>query len=402
MGEAGQDSNIRVLLVDDEDQFRTTLAKRLVKRGFTLLEASNGRDGLALLVENPIDVVVLDVKMPVMGGHETLRQIREKHPKVETILLTGHASAEDGVEGIKCGAFDYLSKPIELEHLASKIGQAFDKIKREEEKQKEIDFRARMEQQMIITERLASLGTMAAGIAHEINNPLSIIGESVGYMKALLKKDEAANVPFREGFELALGKIEKSVERSKKITHQLLGFVRKDDSVMAEINVKELVDEVVQLVEQEAALNEVAIMKDWKPGPVILWTDPSQLRQVLINLATNGLQASNRGTKLRIAVEKSGNDVVISVQDWGKGIPKENLNRIFEPFFTTKPPGQGTGLGLSISRSIVEKLCGKIEVESQLGKGSTFRITLPVIHKSLGQDFPACGRQEESIPRTIG
>ena len=123
---------IRLLLVDDEEHFRNLLAKRLGKRGITVLQASDGRICLDLLAGNPMDVVVMDVKMPGMDGIETLRAVKEKHPQTEIILLTGQANTDDGVKGIKAGAFDYLGKPIEFEHLLAKIGQAYQKMQQEE------------------------------------------------------------------------------------------------------------------------------------------------------------------------------------------------------------------------------------------------------------------------------
>ena len=214
--------NIRLLLVDDEDYFRETLSKRLVKRGLFSAQAASGNDCLSILEKKAMDVVVLDVKMPGMNGIEVLKHIKDHHPKTEVILLTGNATTSDGVEGIKSGAFDYLTKPIELEHLTNKIFQAYEKILSAEAEQKEVEYRKKIEQQMIVTERLASLGTLAAGVAHEINNPLAIIRESTGWMKQLLTKDELKDMPSRSDLEKALDKVEKSVERASRITHQLL------------------------------------------------------------------------------------------------------------------------------------------------------------------------------------
>ncbi|MBW1702415.1 MAG: response regulator [Deltaproteobacteria bacterium] len=368
---------IRLLLVDDEEEFRGTIAKRLTLRGISPEQAASGEECLSVLEKMPMDVVVLDVKMPGMSGIEALHHIKEKYPKTEVILLTGHATTLDGVEGIKAGAFDYLSKPIELDHLIGKIKHAYDKIRREEEKLKEAEFREKMEQQMIATERLASLGTLAAGVAHEINNPLAIIKESAGWMKLILKKDECAEIPRKQDFDMALNKIEKGVERAKRITLQLLGFARKDDSVLAELNLKELADEAIRLVTREAANKDIEIVQEMDiPGNTI-WSDPYQLRQVLINLLTNAIHATGSGGNITIKLEVIGEEVALSVQDTGQGIPKENLERIFEPFFSTKSPGEGTGLGLFVTRGIVEKLGGKIEVESRLGHGTSFCIKLP-------------------------
>ena len=133
--------SIRLLLVDDENDFRQTVAKRLVKRGMDTKQAASGEECLEILKDDPVDVVVLDVKMAGMDGIETLHRIKKNHPEIEVIMLTGHATTQDGVDGLKTGAFDYLSKPIEPEHLLGKIRQAHEKLVREKEKLKEADFR---------------------------------------------------------------------------------------------------------------------------------------------------------------------------------------------------------------------------------------------------------------------
>ncbi|MBL7175428.1 MAG: response regulator [Desulfobacteraceae bacterium] len=367
----------RILLVDDEDEFRQTIAKRMEKRGIVPVQARNGEECLAILEKKSMDVVVLDVKMPGMNGIEVLDHIKERHPRTEVILLTGHATTQDGVNGIKSGAFDYLSKPIALEHLLRKINQANEKTRREEEKSREAEFRAKMEHEMIACERLASLGTLAAGVAHEINNPLAIMNESVGWLQLLLEKEELAEIPRKKDFDMALNKIEKGVERIKRITHQLLGFARKNDSVVSEVNLRELVDEAVQLVNVEAANKDIEIIKEMDPSIDTVWSDPSQLRQVLINLLTNATHATGSGGKIFIILEGTGDAVTLTVKDTGKGIPKENLERIFEPFFSTKSPGEGTGLGLFVTRGIVERIGISIEVQSRPGQGASFCVKLP-------------------------
>lgn len=369
--------NIQLLLVDDENQFRQTVAKRLMKRGVTVRQASSGQECLDSMAKDPVGVVVLDVKMPGMDGIETLHRIKEKHPEAEVIMLTGHTSTRDGVDGIKSGAFDYLSKPIELEHLISKIRQAFDKRMRKREKQKEKDFRAKMEQQMIATERLASLGTLAAGVAHEINNPLAIIREAAGWLKSILEKDELSHMPRKGDFEMALGKIENGVERVRRITHQLLGSVKQTDSTISEVNLKELVEETLALLQKEAADKGIEIIQEMGSGSGVIWTDPYKLRQVLINIINNAVHATETGGGITVTIKTFHEQVAIHITDTGRGIPREHLEKIFDPFFSTKPPGEGTGLGLFVSRSIIDKLGGKIDLESRLGQGTRFCIKLP-------------------------
>ena len=368
---------IRLLLVDDEDDFRQTIAKRLAKRGLASEQAANGNECLSILEKEAMDVVVLDVKMPGMTGIEVLRNIRNKYPKTEVILLTGHAIASDGVEGIKSGAFDYLMKPIELEHLFKKILQAYEKIQRLDAEKEEAEYRKQMEQQILVCERLASLGTLAAGVAHEINNPLAIIRESAGWMRQLFAKDELRDIPRHDDFVKALDKVEKSVERASRITHQLLGFVGKSESTLSEVNLTELIEEAIQLISHEAQNRNIRIVRQMEPPPEPTWSDPYQLRQVLLNLLANAIHAVNSEGTITIAIEDVGDCHTITVSDTGPGIPRENLDKIFEPFFSTKSPGQGTGLGLFVSRGIVEKLGGTIEVASKIGQGARFSVRLP-------------------------
>jgi signal transduction histidine kinase len=325
-----------------------------------------------------VDVVVLDVKLPDLSGIQVLKQIREKAYAAEVILLTGDATTEGGVEGIKAGAFDYLSKPIEVEHLITKISQAYDKIQHLKAQKKEAAFRKKVEDQMVATERLAALGTLAAGVGHEINNPLAIINESAGWIRLLMQKPELKHVPYRMDIENALQKIDKSIERAKHITHQLLGIVKNHDVLISPVDMPELVKESIQLVSRYADSKGVAIKFASDPDPVEIMTDPYQLRQVLINLLTNAIHAEHESGVIHVWLARKKQEIVITVQDNGIGIPKENKDKIFDPFFTTKNQGEGTGLGLFVTRKIVERIHGHIEFQSSVGRGTTFYVRLPV------------------------
>ena len=312
-------------------------------------------------------------------------------------MLTGQATASEGVEGIKSGAFDYLMKPIELEHLFNKILQAYEKILRSDAEKQEAKYKKQMEQQIIVCERLASLGTLVAGVAHEINNPLAIIRESAGWMRQLFAKDELKDIPRHEDFVKALDKVEKSVERASRITHQLLGFVGKSESTLSEVNLTELIEEAIQLISHEAQNHDIRILRQMEPSADTIWSDPYQLRQVLLNLLTNAIHAVNSAGTITIATENVGDSHAITVSDTGPGIPRENLDKIFEPFFSTKSPGQGTGLGLFVSRGIVEKLGGTIEVTSKIGQGASFSIRMPNQLKNT-EDYNEC-RGENWVER---
>lgn len=383
--------NIRMLLVEDEAYFRSTLKKRLERRGITLFEAADGEAGLAALTEHPVDIVITDMKMPGMDGLTFLKRVKADYPEIEVILLTGHASTTDGVAGIKAGAFDYLTKPVEFDHLMSKVGQAYDLILRRQAQRREAELHERMERQMALTERLAALGTLATGVAHEINNPLAIIRESAGWMETILKKPEMADMPRKTDFEKGLDKIEKAVERARRITHQLLEFVRKPDKKAAETDLKALIEESAHLIHREAANKGVDIVEELDENVGTIMSDPYQLRQVLLNLITNAVHATEKSGRITLGLENApGESVRIRVSDTGSGIAPENLEKIFEPFFTTKSPGKGTGLGLFVTRGIVEQLGGTIEVESTLNAGTTFTVTLPrsIIPREASAEAP--------------
>jgi two-component system NtrC family sensor kinase len=368
---------ISLLLVEDEAEFRNTLAKRLLKRGLPSLQAPDGETCLAMLAKQPVDVVVMDVMMPGISGIDALFKIKKRYHETEVILLTGNANTQDGVAGIKSGAFDYLTKPVEFEHLLGKIVQAYDKIISDRAQKTAKEYKARVEQQMIATERLAALGTLAAGVAHEINNPLAIINESAGYLKTVLHKKELDGIPYRASFDKALEKIETSVKRARTITHQLLADVGKNEPVLAEIDIQALVNETFQLIHRDAEKKGIRVNLEADQNQRTLWADPNQIRQVLINLLNNAIHATGQEGEIRVRLQSTDTGASLDIIDSGTGIPKENLDRIFEPFFSTKAPGKGTGLGLFVSRDIVEKFGGKLTVESKLGEGTCFRIRIP-------------------------
>jgi len=374
-------NQIRLLMVDDEALFLSPLVKRLTKRGFEPETANDGSSCLNMMRQKQYDILVLDVKMPGMSGLDVLSHVKTHYPETEIILLTGHASVQDGIEGIKSGAFDYLSKPVELEHLIGKICQAYEKIERIKEKKAEAIFKEKIQKEMSAAERLASVGTLAVGVAHEINNPLAIINEAAGWLKLLLNRNELKQMPFQTEFKMALDKIENGVERASKITHQLLGFVRDDNEVIREINPIKFMNETIQFVHREAANKQIEIDCENHVTIPVFWSDPFQLRQVLINLLINAIQATPPQGRIQTRIDNTKKEILFTVNDTGIGIPEENLEKIFEPFFSTKAQGEGTGLGLFISRGIIDKLGGMITIESKPGIGTTFVVVLPITNK---------------------
>lgn len=236
-----------------------------------------------------------------------------------------------------------------------------------------------MSEQVIETGKLAAVGELAAGIAHEINNPVAIMVEEAGWIEDLLEEDE-----FREGenlneFRRALKQINSQGRRCKEITHKLLSFARKTDSRVKDTQVNELIEEVIRLSEQRAKYSKVSINANLEKALPIIEASQTELEQVFLNLINNAIDAmDNKGGTIRITSQSVEKDLLIEFSDNGSGIPQANLERIFDPFFTTKPVGKGTGLGLSICHGIIKKMGGEISVESTVGVGTTFRIHIPL------------------------
>ena len=240
-----------------------------------------------------------------------------------------------------------------------------------------------LDEQLIQSSKLASIGEFSAGVAHEINNPLAVIDVEAGWVQDILKREKFKGVEEFDEVKDSLREIVTQVSRCKEITHKLLSFARKMDSTTKDVNMNELLEEVLSMREHEASLSNIAFVRDYGPELPVIHSDPSLLRQVFLNLINNAMDAMQKGGEIRIRTQGGDHEegVLIRVTDTGMGIPQENLARIFDPFFTTKPPGKGTGLGLSICHGIIEKLGGTIGVTSRVGKGTTFTIQLPLEHR---------------------
>jgi two-component system NtrC family sensor kinase len=238
--------------------------------------------------------------------------------------------------------------------------------------------KAASDEMVMQSSKMAALGKMAAGIAHEINNPLAVIGEKAGWIKDLLGM-EASSENLQEMSE-AVNKIESHVVRAKTITHRLLGFARRMEPLAEKVNINEILEETLEFLQNEARYRSIGLLANYAPDLPLTTTDPTQLQQVFLNIINNAIDAIGKDGEIIINTRTiaKNNELAVEISDNGPGISKEVLQKIFDPFFTTKAVGQGTGLGLSIAYSIVEKLGGRIMVASDAGKGTTFSIYLPV------------------------
>lgn len=226
------------------------------------------------------------------------------------------------------------------------------------------------------TNKLASVGRLAAGVGHEINNPLAIIDQKSGLIEDLLLM--GGNFPDKELILKSLEGINTSVERCKAITHRLLGFARRGDNTLETLQVNDVLLEVLQFLENSMVSKRITVDLQQRKDLPKLRSDKVQLQQIFLNIINNAIDAIGEDGLVSINSYLVAGDIRVVIQDDGPGIPEEVIPHIFEPFFTTKKQGKGTGLGLSITYGLVKKLGGDITVRSQIGKGTAFTITLPI------------------------
>jgi len=233
--------------------------------------------------------------------------------------------------------------------------------------------------QLVQSDKLAALGKMAAGVAHEINNPLAVILQKTGWMEDLLQAEELQETENIEEFKKSIRKIEEHVERARKVVHNMLGYARKMEPRLEDVDVNDTVKQTVALLDNYARINNIRIKQDLAGDLPIIASDQAQLQQVFLNLISNAIDAIGKDGNVQIRSVRVGDEIRVTIKDDGPGIPPELQKRVFDPFFTTKQSGKGTGLGLWISYNIVEKMGGGITLESKVGEGTTFTVRVPII-----------------------
>lgn len=357
-----------VLLVDDEAAFVDALAVRLEARGIEVDTAYDGETALARLSDD-VRVVVLDVNLPGKSGLDVLEAIKERFPLAEVLMLTGQADVRTAVEGMKRGAADYLLKPVDIETLAGAIRLA------DRRREQSIESRRLRE-----TARLATLGGLARGVAHELNNPVNVMVTSAGWMLDLLS-ETAGRCPEHEELQDSAERIIVHGRRCKELTLKLLKYCGQRDARIRENDLAATLSKVLDVFADRIGELGVQTTVEIPAGiPPLLWP-PADLEDVLRVLVENALDAmsamaAGKG-RLDVSARVQDNSLEIAVADNGHGIPADILPRVFDPFFSTKDPGKGMGLGLAICQTIVTGHGGRVEVQSGAGKGAVFRVHLP-------------------------
>lgn len=387
----------KILVVDDERVILELTSMILRSKGYQVLTAENGREGVALIErENPA-LVLLDYMMPGMDGMTALRTIRERFPRTYVIMFTGKGSEEIAVELMKAGASDYILKPFNNQDLVDRIEnvsrirrielhnlelrQERERLlaeierwnreleRRVEEKSLELE---RAHAEILLTEKLAALGHLSAGMAHEIRNPLNTIGLFGQLLKAGLAGDDEKT----EYVE----KILKEVDRIDQILVKLLDASKRPRFKLQSVCLPEIIDRVLGTFAAQITAQGVRVRQEHLTEPPAIEADPEEIEQVFSNLFVNSLHEMQHGGELGVRLSHDQQNIAIDVSDTGGGIPPENIKKIFDPFFTTR--AKGTGFGLSVVLRIVKTYGGRISVDSVVGEGTTFHIQLPLSPKA--------------------
>ncbi len=394
-----------ILIIDDELGPRESI-RTILGGEHNCLLAEDGLNGLELMKKNPIDLVILDIKMPGIDGIETLRRIKEINPDVVIVLLTAYGALGTAQKAIRLGAFDYLTKPFDIQEMRDVVKRGLEKKSRYETEKAHFDdlekIIDRMQHEMSNFDRMSKLGSLSAGIVHEMKNPLTVI---LGYTQMILssiKEDGNGEDMKLSGKSLHyLNVIEKETVHCADIARKLLAVSKASQDEFTQTDINEIISNTEVLIQPQCSINQITLKKELADGPIYSSVIESNIHDILLNLCINAIYATGKGGMIRlcsVVTDKLGNDLsdiageerkylneqsaekflAVEVQDSGCGVPEEHRERIFEPFFTTKEGQYGTGLGLSVSREKAERNYSKLSLVRTGPKGTTFRLLLPI------------------------
>ena len=389
------DEKIIVLNVDDLEAQRYVKTRDLQASGFEVVEARTGAEALRLIDQHKPPVVLLDVQLPDISGFEVCAFIKKKWPEVMVLQTSAtFTTSEDRISGLNAGADSYLVQPAEPLELAAAIN-ALLRVRRSEDAlralnesldkmvqvrtteleeanrklRKEIAQRQKAELELLQSQKMEAVGQLTGGLAHDFNNLLTAVVGNLDMIRNRVSEPRVARL-VENAFRAA--------ERGSKLTAQLLAFSRTQKLATESLNINRLVEESYELLNQSLGAN-ITIETCLDPQAPFVIADRNQLEVSLLNLAINARDAMPEGGTLAISTicdEIENRGVILTVSDTGTGMPPEVSARAFDPFFTTKPPGKGTGLGLSQVYGLVRQMGGDVEIDSEVGKGTSIQLRL--------------------------
>ena len=404
---------MRILIAEDEAVSRHVLHSILKKEGHEVIEARDGAEALAVFDRpDPPFVAVLDWMMPEVDGVEVCRRLRARKdlPPIYVILLTAKSQTENVVEGLQNGADDYMVKPFERRELAARIGVAARVVglqrslaDRNRELASTLESLKAAQARILLQERMAAIGTLAAGLSHEINNPtgfisgnLQLLAADLQALEALFKAYEALEAEARDRGSLALRGVEKlkgsvsldrlrsefparigdALEGIRRITAVIraLGGYARPDGKSQELDLDGEVAATLKLVTPDL-LSRVSLVAELGAGRRVRGR-PEEFKQAVLSLLTHSIRAVDAGGEVRVRTFTSEGRAVVEVSDDGPGLSAEARGRLFDPYFTSQETGGGSGLGLYAAYTVVQRHGGTLEVRSGPGRGTTFTISL--------------------------
>jgi two-component system, NtrC family, sensor kinase len=384
----------RILIVDDQADNLRILATVLDLKGYRNVRCvEDSRCAVPVFIEFQPDLVLLDLHMPHLDGVAVMDQLRgliAADDYVPILVLTGDNTSAARERALTHGAHDFISKPLSRTEVQLRVRNLLQtrslhvQLKAHNTALEETNRRLREAQSHLVqSEKMASLGQLVAGIAHEINNPLAFVVNSLFLVKEGLDrigKEPQDEIP--SAIRGRLGNLRANIrdasdgtERVKDLVSKLRTFSRLDEGQFKAVNIHESIESVLLFLRHK--LEDRIVVERSFEGPDILECFPGELNQVLMNVIANAIDSIEGAGTVMVSTRLDEGNFVITVRDTGKGIPEEIRSRIFEPFFTTKPVGRGTGLGLAISYGIVEAHHGSINFTSELGKGTEFMLKIP-------------------------
>jgi len=387
---------IKFIIVDDEQFIINIIKEALELSGYTVYSATNGKKALEIIKSERIDILITDVRMPEISGLELIEMVKEINNEMEVIIITGYADHEMIIRALKIGVSDFIEKPFKIHTITEAVKKPVERIELRVNQAKMKKELKEKEKRLIQQEKLASLGRLLAGVAHEINNPITYIKGNLQNLQLFwdnfLRIFSRINGDWKIGaftkeeaydrFTSMLNDTEEGVHRVAELVTILRNFGRQTNEFHT-IDLRESINHSLKVLADAIHRNEILVLKNFPKQKVTIKGDSSQLEQVFLNVFSNSIDAMTNGTKekiIEISVEKDEKNNMIRtvVRDTGSGISEKNLDKLFEPFFTTKEIGKGVGLGLSVSHEIIERHNGKFKIQSEDKKGTRVTINLPV------------------------